>query len=152
MDMRRATRTLQGVRLDIPPKYQGDIVPLMAPRWRIWKSVGHAGKVVVDERRTLFFRIGSQSVPGGGFPRQPERGGHGATAVSQPQCLCGADHSPRRRRRSASQEEKRRLVLMDGRPFRSSMDGLQCPSRPRVLISILRTMKSAGLCNTELVL
>ena len=140
------------VRLAVPPQHQGSIVPLMASLENLEVRPDNRAKVVVDEK-TGTVVLGSNvslsrvAVSHGNLnvivSEQPE--------VSQPGAFAQGRTVVTPNTQLGVREEQRRLILMDGASIQELVDGLNAiGATPRDLISILRTMKSAGALHADL--
>lgn len=140
------------IRLGVPPQYQGNIVALMASLENLEVRPDSRAKVVVDEKtgtvvlgaNVSLSRVavshGNLNVVVSELPQvsQPGAFSPGQTAIT-PATEIGV------------REEQRRLILMDGASIQELVDGLNAiGATPRDLISILRTMKSAGALHADL--
>ncbi|MDY0225573.1 MAG: flagellar basal body P-ring protein FlgI [Desulfomicrobium apsheronum] len=140
------------IRLGIPPQYQGNIVALMASLENLEVQPDSRAKVVVDEK-TGTVVLGSNVT----LSRVAVSHGNLNVVVSeQPQVSQPGAFSPGQTAITPSteigvREEQRRLVLMAGASIQELVDGLNAiGATPRDLISILRTMKSAGALHADL--
>ena len=140
------------VRLAVPPQHQGSIVPLMASLENLEVRPDNRAKVVVDEK-TGTVVLGSSvslsrvAVSHGNLnvivSEQPQ--------VSQPGAFAQGRTVVTPNTQLGVREEQRRLILMDGASIQELVDGLNAiGATPRDLISILRTMKSAGALHADL--
>jgi flagellar P-ring protein precursor FlgI len=140
------------VRLQVPPQYQGNIVALMASLENLEVRPDTRARVVVDEK-TGTVVIGANvtlskvAVSHGNLnvivSEQPE--------VSQPGPFAQGRTVVTPATQVGVREEQRRLILMDGASVQELVDGLNAiGATPRDLISILRTMKSAGSLHADL--
>ncbi|MBU4526826.1 MAG: flagellar basal body P-ring protein FlgI [Desulfomicrobium sp.] len=140
------------IKLAIPPQYQGNIVALMASLENLEVQPDSRAKVVVDEK-TGTVVLGSNvslsrvAVSHGNLnvvvSEQPQVSQPGAFAQGQTVVTPATGIGVR--------EEQRRLVLMAGASIQELVDGLNAiGATPRDLISILRTMKSAGALHADL--
>ena len=147
-----AAQDASTVRLQVPPKYQGNIVGLMASLENLEVRPDTRARVVVDEK-TGTVVIGANvtlskvAVSHGNLnvivSEQPE--------VSQPGPFAQGRTVVTPATQVGVREEQRRLILMDGASVQELVDGLNAiGATPRDLISILRTMKSAGSLHADL--
>ena len=140
------------VVLDVPGEFTGNIVPLMASLENLEVSPDRRARVVVDEKTGTVVlggnvRLSQVAVAHGNLQvvvqetpevSQPEPFGEGQTAVVP-------------RTQMLIQEENQRLVLIEGARLQELVNGLNAiGATPRDLISILRTLKSAGALHAEL--
>jgi flagellar P-ring protein precursor FlgI len=140
------------IRLGIPPRYQGDIVTLMASLENLEVTPDSRAKVVVDEKTGTVVlganvTLAKVAVSHGNLnvvvSEQPQVSQPGAFSPGQTVVTPATELGVR--------EEQRRLVLMDGASIQELVDGLNAiGATPRDLISILRTMKSAGALHADL--
>jgi len=140
------------VRLTVPPQFQGDIVSLMASLENLEVRPDSRAKVVVDEKTGTVVlganvRLSKVAVSHGNLnivvAEQPQ--------VSQPGAFGQGETVVTPRTQMAVKEDQRRLILMDGTSIQELADGLNAiGATPRDLISILRTMKSAGALHADL--
>jgi flagellar P-ring protein FlgI len=140
------------VSVAVPDKFQGNLVPLMASIENLEVIPDNRARVVVDEKTGTIVlgsdvRLSPVAVAHGSLQivvqespevSQPQPFGQGATVVV-PRTQIGA------------REETRRLVLVDGASLSELVNGLNAiGGTPRDLISILRTLKSAGALHADL--
>lgn len=140
------------VRLQVPPQYQGNIVPLMASLENLEVRPDSRAKVVVDEKTGTVVlganvTLSRVAVSHGNLnvivAEQPQ--------VSQPGAFAQGRTVVTPSTQLGVREEQRRLILMDGASIQELVDGLNAiGATPRDLISILRTMKSAGSLHADL--
>ncbi|WP_462323456.1 flagellar basal body P-ring protein FlgI [Desulfoplanes sp.] len=143
---------ISSIRLDIPERFQGNLVPLMASLENIECSPDTKAKVVIDER-TGTVVLGSNvtlsqvAVTHGNLnvvvketPKvsQPNPFGQGQTAITP-------DTQVKVR------EQTKRLVLVEGANIQELVNGLNAiGATPRDIMSILRALKAAGALHAEL--
>lgn len=140
------------VRLAVPPQYQGNIVSLMASLENLEVRPDSRAKVVVDEKTGTVVlganvSLSKVAVSHGNLnvvvSEQPQ--------VSQPGAFAEGETVVTPSTQLGVREEQRRLVLMAGASIQELVDGLNAiGATPRDLISILRTMKSAGALHADL--
>jgi len=140
------------VRLKVPPQYQGNIVSLMASLENLEVRPDSKAKVVVDEKTGTVVlganvTLSKVAVSHGNLnvvvTEQPQ--------VSQPGAFSQGRTAVTPSTQLGVKEEQRRLILMDGASIQELVDGLNAiGATPRDLISILRTMKSAGALHADL--
>ena len=138
--------------VDIPKRYQGNLVPLMASLENLKVQPGGIAKVVVDEKTGTVVlgsnvRLSQVAIAHGNLnivvQEKPE--------VSQPGAFSGGETREVPRTQLQVEEENRRLVLVEGAKIQELVDGLNAiGASPRDLISILRTLKSAGALHAKL--
>ncbi|MGE4297832.1 MAG: flagellar basal body P-ring protein FlgI [Desulfovibrionaceae bacterium] len=140
------------IELAVPTQFQGNLVPLMASLENLQITTDGKAKVVVDEKTGTIVlgrnvRLSKVAVAHGSLQivvqsgadvSQPGPFSQGATTVT-PTTDVGVT------------EQNRRLVMMEGATLQEMIDGLNAiGATPRDLISILRTLKSAGALHAEL--
>jgi flagellar P-ring protein precursor FlgI len=140
------------VEIQIPPAFKGNLVPLMASLENLEVSPDSKSKIVVDEKTGtvvlgLGVRLNRVAVAHGNLHvvirenkdvSQPGAFSQGQTVVTPQTDL-------------AVKEDNKRLVLVDGATLQELVDGLNAiGATPRDLISILRTLKSAGALHADL--
>ncbi|NJB66982.1 flagellar P-ring protein precursor FlgI [Desulfobaculum xiamenense] len=141
------------VRLSIPREFQGNLVPLMASIENLEISPQGKAKIVVDEKTGTVVlgrnvRLSKVAVAHGSLQIVVREGAQ----VSQPTAPFGGGQTVATPTTDIGvQEENRRLMLMEGATLQELVDGLNSiGATPRDLISILRTLKSAGALHAEL--
>ncbi len=140
------------VSLAVPPQYQGNIVSLMASLENLEVRPDSRAKVVVDEKTGTVVlganvTLSKVAVSHGNLnvvvSEQPQ--------VSQPGAFSEGETVVTPSTQLGVKEDQRRLVLMNGASIQELVDGLNAiGATPRDLISILRTMKSAGALHADL--
>lgn len=140
------------VDVQVPPEYRGNLVPLMASVENIEVTPDSPAKVVVDEKTGTVVlgrdvRISKAAVAHGNLSvlitetpnvSQPGPFSNGQTVVT-PQTNINVN------------EQNRRLMIVEGATLQELVDGLNAiGATPRDLISILRTLKTAGALHAEL--
>ena len=140
------------VDVQVPPEYRGNLVPLMASVENIEITPDSPAKVVVDEKTGTVVlgrdvRISKAAVAHGNLSvlitetqnvSQPGPFSNGQTVVT-PQTNINVN------------EQNRRLMMVEGATLQELVDGLNAiGATPRDLISILRTLKTAGALHAEL--
>lgn len=148
-----SARDAATVHLEVPPKYQGNMVPLMASLENLDISPDSKARVVVDEKTGTIVlgndvRLSRVAVAHGNLQiviaesqqvSQPGPFADNAETVVTPQTDIGV------------QEQNNRLMLMEGATLQELVDGLNAiGASPRDLISIIRTLKAAGALYAEL--
>lgn len=147
-----AAQDASTVRLSIPPQYEGNIVGLMASLENLEVRPDSRAKVVVDEKTGTVVlgstvTISKVAVSHGNLNVVVSE----EAQVSQPGALSQGQTVVTPSTRLGVKEDQRRLVLMDGASVQELVDGLNAiGATPRDLISILRTMKSAGALHADL--
>ncbi|MDR0466605.1 MAG: flagellar basal body P-ring protein FlgI [Deltaproteobacteria bacterium] len=138
------------VSLNIPPQYQGNLVPLMASVENLEIAPDVAAKIVVDEKTGTVVlgrdvRVARAAVAHGNLQITVQEGQQAAQPgpfnqgqnVISPAMIAG--------------DEQRRLVIMEGATLQELVDGLNAVgASPRDLISILRALKASGALYAEL--
>jgi flagellar P-ring protein precursor FlgI len=147
-----AAQDASTVRLKVPPRYQGDIVTLMASLENLEVRPDSRARVVVDEKTGTVVlganvTLSKVAVSHGNLnvivAEQPQ--------VSQPGAFAQGRTVVTPSTQLGVREEQRRLILMAGASIQELVDGLNAiGATPRDLISILRTMKSAGSLHADL--
>jgi flagellar P-ring protein precursor FlgI len=140
------------VALSIPESYQGNLVPLMASLENLRIRPGGRAKVVVDEKTGTVVlgsnvRLSPVAVAQGNLQVVVEE----RPEVSQPAPFSAGRTARLPRTELEVQEQEKRLSMMEGARLQELVDGLNAiGATPRDLISILRTLKSAGALHAEL--
>ena len=140
------------VDVAVPAEYRGNLVPLMASVENIEITPDSPAKVVVDEKTGTVVlgrdvRISRAAVAHGNLSvliteyqdvSQPGPFSSGSTVVT-PQTEININ------------EQNRRLMMVEGATLQELVDGLNAiGATPRDLITILRTLKTAGALHAEL--
>ncbi|NLY41273.1 MAG: flagellar basal body P-ring protein FlgI [Desulfovibrionales bacterium] len=140
------------VTVTVPPQHQGNIVNLMASLENLEVSPDSRAKVVVDEKTGTL-------VLGSNVTLSKVAVSHGNLhivvtedpQVSQPNAFSQGQTVVTPQTQMSVKEEQQRLILMEGASIQELIDGLNSiGATPRDLISILRTMKSAGALHADL--
>ncbi len=140
------------IQMSIPPKFQNNLVPLMASLENLDISPDSRARVVVDEKTGTV-------VLGGSVRLTKVAVAHGNLQivvaenpqVSQPGPLAQGQTTVTPQTNVKVKEQNNRLVLMEGATLQELVDGLNSiGATPRDLISILRTLKSAGSLHADL--
>ncbi|BBD07910.1 flagellar basal body P-ring protein FlgI [Desulfovibrio ferrophilus] len=140
------------VRLRIPQEFKGNLVPLMASLENLEVSPDSKAKVVVDEKTGTVVlgrnvRLSKVAVAHGNLQIVITEG----TDVSQPAPFGGGETVAAPSTEINVQEENRRLIMMEGATLQELIDGLNSiGATPRDLISILKTLKTAGALHADL--
>ncbi|MCL1939150.1 MAG: flagellar basal body P-ring protein FlgI [Desulfovibrionaceae bacterium] len=140
------------VTLDIPPDFKGNIVPLMASLENIEVTPDSAAKVVVDEKTGTIIlgrevRISRVAVAHGNLQVTVSEN----QDVSQPGPFSGGSTVVTPSTDIATREEQRKLNILEGATLQELVDALNSVgATPRDLISILRSMKTAGALHAHL--
>ena len=140
------------IELQIPKPFQGRLVPLMASLENIQVRPDHRARVVVDEKTGTIVlgsnvRLSPVAVAQGNLQvvvqEEPQ--------VSQPAPFSAGETVVVPRTNVEISEQENRLTMMQGAKLQELVDGLNAiGATPRDLISILRTLKSAGALHAEL--
>ncbi|MGE4291853.1 MAG: flagellar basal body P-ring protein FlgI [Desulfovibrio sp.] len=148
-----SARDAATVHLEVPEKYVGNMVPLMASLENLDVSPDSKARVVVDEKTGTIVlgndvRLSRVAVAHGNLQiviaesqqvSQPGPFAENAETVVTPQTDIGV------------QEQNNRLMLMEGATLQELVDGLNAiGASPRDLISIIRTLKAAGALYADL--
>lgn len=140
------------IQMTIPPKFQNNIVPLMASLENLDISPDSRARVVVDEKTGTV-------VLGGNVRLTKVAVAHGnlqivvseTPNVSQPGPFSSGQTVTTPETNLNVKEQNNRLLLMEGATLQELVDGLNSVgATPRDLISILRTLKTAGSLHADL--
>jgi len=140
------------IQLTIPPKFQGNLVPLMASLENLDISPDSRARVVVDEKTGTV-------VLGGNVRLTKVAVAHGnlqivvaeSPNVSQPGAFSGGTTQVTPETDVKIKEQNNRLLLMEGATLQELVDGLNSVgATPRDLISVLRSLKTAGSLHADL--
>jgi flagellar P-ring protein precursor FlgI len=140
------------VNLNIPPHYQGNLVPLMASVENLEIAPDVAAKVVVDEKTGTVVlgrdvRVARAAVAHGNVQSTVQE----SQQVSQPGPFSQGQTVVTPTTNLGTTEEQRRLVVVEGATLQELVDGLNAVgATPRDLISILRALKASGALYAEL--
>lgn len=140
------------VNLQIPPAFQGNLVPLMASIENLDIIPETIAKVVVDERTGTIVigrdvRLARVAVAHGNLQITIQE----STAVSQPDPFSLGETVVSPVTDITTNEEMRNLNLVEGASLQELVDGLNAiGATPRDLISILRVLKASGALYAEL--
>lgn len=141
------------VDIAIPPKYAGNLVPLMASLENLEITPGGKAKVVVDEKTGTVVvgqsvRLSRVAVAHGNLQVVVQE----TQEVSQPGPFAQVGQTVTTPVTDIQvKEENRRLMLMEGATLQELVDGLNSVgATPRDLISILRTLKVSGALHADL--
>jgi flagellar P-ring protein precursor FlgI len=140
------------IQLSIPPRFTNNIVPLMASLENLDVAPDSRARVVVDEKTGTVVlggnvRLTRVAVAHGSLQivvsEQPQ--------VSQPGAFSQGQTTVTPQSNVKVKEQNNRLMLMEGATLQELVDGLNSVgATPRDLISILRTLKSAGSLHADL--
>lgn len=140
------------IQMSIPPRFQNNIVPLMASLENLDISPDSRARVVVDEKTGTV-------VLGGNVRLTRVAVAHGnlqivvseTPQVSQPGPFSQGQTVVTPQTGLKVKEQNNRLMLMEGATLQELVDGLNSVgATPRDLISILRTLKTAGSLHADL--
>jgi flagellar P-ring protein precursor FlgI len=140
------------IELSVPDKFRGNMVPLMASLENMDVSPDARAKVVVDEKTGTVVvgsevRLSRVAVAHGDLQivisENPQ--------VSQPGPFSQGKTVVTPQTNVAVHEQNNRLMLVEGATLQELVDGLNAiGATPRDLISIIRTLKSAGALHADL--
>jgi len=140
------------IQMNIPTKFQNNLVPLMASLENLDVSPDSRARVVVDEKTGTV-------VLGGSVRLTKVAVAHGnlqivvaeTPQVSQPGPFSQGQTVTTPQTNVKVKEQNNRLLLMEGATLQELVDGLNSVgATPRDLISILRTLKTAGSLHADL--
>ena len=140
------------IKFNIPERFQGDIVTLMASLENLQVSPDARATVVVDEKTGTVVlgrnvRLSKVAVAHGNLQIVVREGAE----VSQPAPFGTGQTVAVPETAINIQEDNERLVLMDGATLAELVDGLNSiGATPRDLISILKTLQQAGALHAHL--
>lgn len=141
------------INMQIPPSFQGNLVPLMASIENLNITPQNTAKVVVDERTGTIVigkdvRLARVAVAHGNLQVTIQE----STQVSQPNAFSlGGTTVQSPVTDLTATEEARNLNLVEGATLQELVDGLNSiGATPRDLISILRTLKASGSLYADL--
>lgn len=140
------------VHLRVPPRFKGNMVPLMASVENLEISPDVHAKVVVDEKTGTVVmgrdvRISRAAVSHGNLRITVQEG----QQVSQPGPFSQGQTVVTPTTNIETAEEQRRLVMVEGATLQELVDGLNAiGATPRDLISILRSLQASGSLHAEL--
>ena len=140
------------VDLNVPAEYRGNLVPLMASVENIEITPDSPAKVVVDEKTGTVVlgrdvRISRAAVAHGNLSVLITE----YQDVSQPGPFSSGDTVVTPQTEINVNEQNRRLMMVEGATLQELVDGLNAiGATPRDLITILRTLKTAGALHAEL--
>lgn len=140
------------IRLAIPQEFRGNLVPLMASLENLEIAPDSKARIVVDEKTGTVVlgrnvRLSKVAVAHGSLQIVVTE----SQNVSQPGALSGGTTQTAAQTDIGLKEERRRLMMVEGATLQELVDGLNSiGATPRDLISILKTLKSAGALHAEL--
>jgi len=145
-------KTRASLELKVPAKFSGNLIPLMAKLEQLQINPDKKAKVVVDEK-TGTIVLGSDvtlspvAVAQGNLKIRVEE----RPEVSQPAPFSEGETAVVPRTEVEVEEEEKRLTMMEGAKLQELVEGLNAiGATPRDLVSILRTLNSAGALHAEL--
>ncbi|WP_029898422.1 flagellar basal body P-ring protein FlgI [Desulfohalovibrio reitneri] len=147
-----SARDISTIDVDVPDRFKGKLVPLMASLENLRVRPDGKAKVVVDEKTGTVVlgqnvRLGTVAVAHGNLEVVIAE----SAEVSQPRAFAEGETVAVPETELGVEEENNRLILMEGATLRELVDGLNAiGATPRDLISILRTLKQAGALMAEL--
>lgn len=142
----------QTVRIEIPPAYKGNLVPLIASVENLEVNPEAVAKVVVDEKTGTIVlgrevRLSRVAVSHGNLQVVVQEN----TQVSQPGPFSLGETVATPETNLAIEEDTRRLNILEGASLQELVDGLNAiGATPRDMISILRALKAAGSLHAQL--
>ena len=145
-------KDVSSIQLTIPPSYQGNLVPLMASLENMDIAPDDRARVVVDEKTGTVVlgknvKLSKVAVAHGNLHIAIQEGAQ----VSQPNAFSRGQTVVTPQTGVGIKEENKRLILMEGASLQELVDGLNAiGATPRDLISILKTLKSAGALHADL--
>ncbi|MFW5487017.1 MAG: flagellar basal body P-ring protein FlgI [Desulfovibrio sp.] len=140
------------VQINVPERFVGNLVPLMASLENLEVRPDGKAKVVVDEKTGTVVlgndvRLSKVAVAHGNLQVVIAE----SADVSQPPAFSNGDTVAVPQTDLGVTEQNKRLMLMEGATLNELVDGLNAiGATPRDLISILRTLKAAGALMAEL--
>lgn len=140
------------IRVNIPPQYRNNLVPLMASVENLEVTPDTAAKVVVDEKTGTVVlgkdvRITRAAVAHGNLQITVQE----SEQVSQPGPFSNGQTVVTPQTDINVREENRRLHLVEGATLQELVDGLNAiGATPRDLISILRSLQVSGSLHADL--
>ena len=140
------------IELAVPDKFRGNMVPLMASLENMDVSPDARAKVVVDEKTGTVVvgsevRLSRVAVAHGNLQIVISE----SQQVSQPGPFSQGQTVVTPQTDIAVREQNNRLMLVEGATLQELVDGLNAiGATPRDLISIIRTLKSAGALHADL--
>ena len=140
------------VRINVPPQYRNNLVPLMASVENLEVTPDTPAKVVVDEKTGTVVlgrdvRLSKAAVAHGNLQITVQEG----EQVSQPGPFSQGQTVVTPQTNLEVREEQRRLMMVEGTTLQELVDGLNAiGATPRDLISILRSLQAAGSLHAAL--
>ena len=146
------TLDISTIEITVPQEFTNNLVPLLASLENLEISPEGKAKVVVDEKTGTVVlgrdvRLSKVAVAHGNLQIVIQE----SAAVSQPGPFSQGQTVTTPQTDVGVQEENRRLVMIEGVTLQEMIEGLNAiGATPRDLISILRTLKTAGALHAEL--
>ncbi len=143
---------IRTIDIDIPPAFQGNLVPLLASIENLEVTPQTAAKVVVDEKTGTIVigkdvRVAKVAVAHGSLQVIVQE----TEQVSQPGPFSNGETVTTPETELIVREEQRNLNLVEGATLQELVDGLNAiGASPRDLISILKNLKASGALYAEL--
>ena len=140
------------IELSVPDRFRGNMVPLMASLENLDVSPDARARVVVDEKTGTVVvgndvRLSRVAVAHGNLQIVISE----SQQVSQPGPFSQGQTVATPQTDIAVHEQNNRLMLVEGATLQELVDGLNAiGATPRDLISIIRTLKSAGALHADL--
>ena len=140
------------IRINVPPQYKNNLVPLMASVENLEVTPDTPAKVVVDEKTGTVVlgrdvRLSKAAVAHGNLQITVQEG----EQVSQPGPFSQGQTVVTPQTDLEVREEQRRLMMVEGTTLQELVDGLNAiGATPRDLISILRSLQAAGSLHAAL--
>ncbi|MBQ7738472.1 MAG: flagellar basal body P-ring protein FlgI [Desulfovibrionaceae bacterium] len=140
------------IRINVPPQYRNNLVPLMASVENLEVTPDTPAKVVVDEKTGTVVlgrdvRLSKAAVAHGNLQITVQEG----EQVSQPGPFSQGQTVVTPQTDLEVREEQRRLMMVEGTTLQELVDGLNAiGATPRDLISILRSLQAAGSLHAAL--
>lgn len=140
------------VRIEVPPNYRNNLVPLMASVENLEVTPDTPAKVVVDEKTGTVVlgrdvRLSKAAVAHGNLQITVQEG----EQVSQPGPFSQGQTVVTPTTDLEVREEQRRLMMVEGTTLQELVDGLNAiGATPRDLISILRSLQASGSLHAAL--
>ncbi len=145
-------KSRSSLELKVPAKFSGNLIPLMAKLEQLRVNPDKKAKVVVDEKTGTIVlgnnvTLSPVAVAQGNLKIQVEE----RPEVSQPAPFSEGETAAVPRTEVEVEEEEKKLTMMEGTKLQELVEGLNAiGATPTDLISILRTLKSAGALHAEL--
>ncbi len=140
------------IKLQVPPSFQGNLVPLMASVENLEVTPETAARVVVDEKTGTIVigrdvRIARVAVAQGSLQVTVQE----SQQVSQPLPFSQGQTVVTPQTNTNVREERRNLNIVEGATLQELVDGLNSiGATPRDLISILKSLKASGALYADL--